>query len=50
MKRGENARIVLMLIVLRLTTLGQTCILYYEQEAHGPHCSPEKTVQINKHI
>ena len=19
-------------------------------EAHGPHCSPEKTVQINKHI
>ena len=20
------------------------------QEAHGPHCSPEKTVQINKHI
>ena len=21
-----------------------------EQEAHGPHCSPEKTVQINKHI
>ena len=21
----------------------------YEQEAHGPHRSPEKTVQINKH-
>ena len=21
-----------------------------KQEAHGPHCSPEKTVQINKHI
>ena len=21
-----------------------------EQEAHGPHRSPEKTVQINKHI
>ena len=20
-----------------------------EQEAHGPHCSPEKTVQINRH-
>ena len=20
------------------------------QEAHEPHCSPEKTVQINKHI
>ena len=20
-----------------------------KQEAHGPHCSPEKTVQINKH-
>ena len=19
-------------------------------EAHGPHCSPEKPVQINKHI
>ena len=25
---------------------------YYtsEQEAHGPHRSPEKAVQINKHI
>ena len=23
---------------------------YTEQEAHGPHRSPEKTVQINKHI
>ena len=22
----------------------------FKQEAHGPHCSPEKTVQINKHI
>ena len=22
----------------------------YKQEAHGPHRSPEKTVQINKHI
>ena len=22
----------------------------YIQEAHGPHRSPEKTVQINKHI
>ena len=21
----------------------------FEQEAHGPHRSPEKTVQINKH-
>ena len=21
-----------------------------KQEAHGPHCSPEKTLQINKHI
>ena len=21
-----------------------------KQEAHGPHRSPEKTVQINKHI
>ena len=21
-----------------------------KQEAHGPHCSPEKTVQIYKHI
>ena len=21
-----------------------------QQEAHGPQCSPEKTVQINKHI
>ena len=21
-----------------------------EQEAHGPHRSPEKTIQINKHI
>ena len=20
------------------------------QETHGPHCSPEKAVQINKHI
>ena len=24
--------------------------LMREQEAHGPHCSPEKTVQINKHM
>ena len=24
--------------------------LMKEQEAHGPHCSPEKTVQINKHM
>ena len=24
------------------------CVL--QQEAHGPHRSPEKTVQINKHI
>ena len=23
---------------------------YKKQEAHGPHRSPEKTVQINKHI
>ena len=23
---------------------------YFKQEAHGPHRSPEKTVQINKHI
>ena len=22
----------------------------FKQEAHGPHRSPEKTVQINKHI
>ena len=22
----------------------------YKQEAHGPHRSPEKTVQINKHM
>ena len=22
----------------------------YKQEAHGPHPSPEKTVQINNHI
>ena len=21
-----------------------------KKEAHGPHCSPEKTAQINKHI
>ena len=29
------------------------CVSYYikfQQEAHGPHRSPEKTVQINKHI
>ena len=25
-------------------------IKYQQQEAHGPHRSPEKTVQINKHI
>ena len=24
--------------------------LHLKQEAHGPHRSPEKTVQINKHI
>ena len=24
--------------------------LLNKQEAHGPHRSPEKTVQINKHI
>ena len=23
---------------------------FQKQEAHGPQCSPEKTVQINKHI
>ena len=23
---------------------------FFKQEAHGPHRSPEKTVQINKHI
>ena len=27
-----------------------TCTLVEQQEAHGPHRSPEKTVQINKHI
>ena len=27
--------------------LGKLC---WKQEAHGPHPSPEKTVQINKHI
>ena len=26
------------------------CILILKQEVHGPHRSPEKTVQINKHI
>ena len=26
------------------------CFFYIEQEAHGPHRSPEKTFQINKHI
>ena len=25
-------------------------IFFFKQEAHGPHRSPEKTVQINKHI
>ena len=25
-------------------------ILILKQKAHGPHRSPEKTVQINKHI
>ena len=25
-------------------------LLFEKQEAHGPHRSPEKTVQINKHI
>ena len=24
-------------------------IQFKKQEAHGPHCSQEKTVQINKH-
>ena len=24
--------------------------IYTKQEAHGPHRSPAKTVQINKHI
>ena len=25
-------------------------VFYNEQEAHGPHRAPPKTVQINKHI
>ena len=25
-------------------------VFNHKQEAHGPHRSPEKTVQINKHI
>ena len=25
-------------------------LVLWKQEAHGPHRSPEKTVQINKHI
>ena len=25
-------------------------LILQQQEAHGPHRSPEKTVQINKHI
>ena len=32
-----------------LVTIGQV-VLEKKQEAHGPHRSPEKTVQINKHI
>ena len=27
-----------------------TIKVLYKQEAHGPHCSPERPVQINKHI
>ena len=29
---------------------GETVTYIPKQEAHGPHRSPEKTVQINKHI
>ena len=33
-----------------LHDLNTTAALTAKQEAHGPHRSPEKTVQINKHI
>ena len=29
---------------------GQQVIRTAKQEAHGPHCSPEKPVQINEYI
>ena len=34
----------------RKTQGGCLKLMQYKQEAHGPHRSPEKTVQINKHI
>ena len=39
-------------IMLLSQKINETCKNYFEikQEAHGPHGSPEKTVQINKHI
>ena len=33
-----------------LKIICQTFIPKYKQETQGPHHSPEKTVQINKHI
>ena len=34
----------------RLSTYNKHIMAKNKQEAHGPHRSPEKTVQINKHI
>ena len=36
--------------LLRREKKPMKCGCVYKQEAHGPHRSPEKTVQINKHI
>ena len=33
-----------------ITKSQMDCLSLKKQEAHGPHHSPEKTVQINKHI
>ena len=30
--------------------LGHTILHAKQQEAHGPHCSPKKPVQINEYI
>ena len=47
---------VLLLTSIKTLFLFSHCInqfakeCFSKQEAHGPHRSPEKTVQINKHI
>ena len=35
---------------LAKTSRNNEIMQLYKQEAHGPHRSPEKTVQINKHV